>query len=421
MTNDHKSKGLSRRQFNRIAGMSVVGAAMSPAMANMGWAASDANPADIIAGVNPTMIIHNAKLGVMETPLALLREHDITPKELMFIRNHFPPEGKQAWMATTDAPAIEDWDIRVAGLVVRPRTITLKELKGMEQVTRTSVMQCAGNGRSFYAARAKAPGGQWKHGGLANVQWEGVPLNAVLGRLNVGPSDAATWLTANGADESPAPKGADLIKSYRLGDPALDNAILAIKLNGEPIPAVHGGPVRLIIPGYYGNMNVKFLNELSFETEQSPSPFQSKAYRAVNRPVEPGKFSVRDYNLGNSKPTYGFKIMSVIFAPLAEDMVKAGPVEIRGVAWNDGTAPITSIKVSRDGGKTWKAADLTLSDSPFAWHHWSLKTTLATGKHTLRVIATDATGRSQPLDGTARWNPKGYEWNGADSVTVKVS
>ncbi len=421
MTKDHKSKGLSRRQFNRIAGMSVVGAAMSPAMANMGWAGSDANPADIIAGVNPTMIIHNAKLGVMETPLALLREHDITPKELIYIRNHFPPEGRQAWMATIDAPEITEWNIRIGGLAVRPRPITLKDLNGVEQVKRVSVLQCAGNGRSYYAAKAKAPGGQWQHGGLANVAWEGVPLLAVLERANVGPADNATWLTANGADESPAAKGADLIKSYHLGDPALENAILATKMNGEPIPAVHGGPVRLIIPGYYGNMNVKFLNELSFETEQSPSPFQSKAYRIVNQRVEPGKFSVKDYNTGNSKPTYGYKIMSVIFAPLAEDMVKAGPVEVRGVAWNDGTAPITSIKVSKDDGKTWESADLKLSDSPFAWHHWSLKTTLEAGQHTLRVVVTDSIGRTQPLDGTARWNPKGYEWNGADSVTVKVS
>ncbi|MFK5997891.1 MAG: sulfite oxidase [Rhodobacterales bacterium] len=419
MTNDNPTKGLSRRQFNRFAGMSVLGAAVSPAAARMALAAGD-NPADIIAGVNSGMIIHNAKLGVMETPIALLREHNITPKELMFIRNHFPPEGKQAWMATTKAPAIENWDIRIGGLAVRPRTITLKDLKAMEQVKRASVMQCAGNGRSYYAAKEKAPGGQWKHGGLAHVEWEGVPLKAVLDAANVGPSSEARWLTANGADESPAPKGADLIKSYHLEDAALDNAILAIKMNGEPIPAVHGGPVRLIVPGYYGNMNVKFLDNLSFESLQSPTPFQSKAYRYPNTPVEPGKFTVKDYNQGNSRPTYGFKIMSVIFAPLAEDTVKAGPVEIRGVAWNDGTAPITSVKVSKDGGKTWKKATLKLSDSPWSWHHWSLKTSLEAGDHELRVIATDNIGRTQPLNGTARWNPKGYEWNGADLVKVTV-
>ena len=420
MTKDTSAKGVSRRQFNRLAGMTALGAAVSPAAARMAFAEGE-NPADIIAGVNDTMIIHNAKLGVMETPLQLLRDHDITPKEIMFIRNHFPPAGKQAWMATTEAPQVDTWNIRVAGLVVRPRTISLDELKKMDQVKRVSVMQCAGNGRSYYAAKSKAPGGQWQHGGLANVEWEGVPLKAVLEAVNVGPSDHAQWLTANGADESPAAKGADMIKSYHIDDPALDNAILALKLNGEPIPAVHGGPVRLIIPGYYGNMNVKFLSELSFETEQSPSPFQSKAYRAVNTPVEPGKFTVKDYSLGNSKPTYGFKIMSVIFAPLAEDKVKAGDVEIRGVAWNDGTAPITEVKVSKDGGETWENAELKLSESPWAWHHWSLKTKLDAGEHVLRVRAIDAIGRSQPLDGTAAWNPKGYQWNGVDTVKVTVS
>lgn len=401
--------------------MSVLGAAVSPMAARVALAGSTANPADIIKGVNPTMIIHNAKLGVMETPLALLREHDITPKNLMFIRNHFPPEGKQAWMATTDAPKITEWKIRVGGLVIRPRTITLKDLQGMKQVKRTSVLTCAGNGRAYYAAKAKAPGGQWHHGGLANVEWEGVPLKDVLDKVNVGPSKDVRFLTANGADESPAAKGADLIKSYPLEDAALDNAILALKLNGEPIAAVHGGPVRLIIPGYYGNMNVKFLDSLTYETEQSPTPFQSKAYRYPDMPVEPGKFTVSDYNTGNSRPTYAHKIMSIIFAPLTEDTVKAGPVEIRGVAWNDGTAPITSIKVSTDGGATWANADFKLADSPFAWHHWSLKTTLGKGTHALRVIATDAIGRTQPMDGTARWNPKGYEWNGVDNVPVTVA
>ena len=413
-------QGMTRRQFGKAAGATALGAALASTTSRMAMA-QDANPSEIIAGVVSEMKIHNAKLGVMETPLKLLREHRITPKEIMFIRNHFPPAGKQAWMGTNDAPEITEWNIRIGGLAVRPRTITLDDLKAMEQVEVESVMQCAGNGRSYFAAKAKVPGGQWQHGGMANVIWEGVPLRAVLEKADVGPADNARWLTANGADESPSPKGADMIKSYHIEDPALDHALLALKMNGEPIPAVHGGPVRLIIPGYYGNMNVKFVNELLYETEQSPSPFQSKAYRAVNQPVEPGQFTVKDYNIGNSKPTYGFKIMSVIFAPLAEDEVKAGPVTIRGVAWNDGTAKITSVRVSKDGGKSWEEATIEYADSPFAWQHWSLETTLEKGTHDLRVIATDAIGRTQPLDGNAAWNPKGYEWNGADLVTVTVA
>ncbi len=367
------------------------------------------------------MIIHNAKLGVMETPLSLLREHYITPKEIMYIRNHFPPAGKQAWYGTTDAPAVQDWKIRISGLVVRPRTITLDDLKAMKQVKLVAVMQCAGNGRYYFSQKAKVGGGQWKHGGMANVEWEGVPLRAVLEKADVGPAADARWITANGADESPAPKGADLIKSFRVEDPFLDNAILALKMNGEPIPAVHGGPVRLVIPGYYGNMNVKWLSEILYETEESPSPFQSKAYREVKKPVKPGTFTVKDYNTGNSTPTYAFKTMSVIFYPLAEDRVKAGPVEIRGVAWNDGLAPITSVRVSTDGGKTWQDATIEGGAGPWAWQKWSLKTSLDAGTHDLRCVASDALGRSQPLDGTVAWNPKGYEWNGADLVRVTVA
>ncbi len=417
MTRKPVSDGMTRREFGRLAGASALGAALASSTARMALA-QDANPAEIIKGVVDSMHIHNAKLGVMETPLQLLREHDITPKEIMFIRNHFPPAGKQAWMATIDAPEITQWNIRIGGLAVRPRTITLDDLKAMDQVKVVSVMQCAGNGRAYFSAFSKVGGGQWHHGGLANVEWEGVPLRAVLEKADVGPADSARWLTANGADESPSPKGADMIKSYHIDDPALDNAILAMKMNGEPIPAVHGGPVRLIIPGYYGNMNVKWLAELFYENEQSPSPFQSKAYRYVNHPVKPGQFTVKDYTVGNSKPTYGFKIMSVIFAPLAEDEVKAGPVTIRGVAWNDGTAKIVSVRVSKDGGKSWADAAIKYSDSPFAWHHWSLDTTLEKGTHELRVIATDELGRTQPLNGNAAWNPKGYEWNGADLVKV---
>lgn len=420
MTKKSQLNGMTRREFGKIAGASAMGAALASTTAHMAFAQT-ANPAEIIKGVNDTMVIHNAKLGVMETPLQLLRQHEITPKEIMYIRNHFPPEGKQAWMATNDAPQISEWDIRVGGLAVHPHTITLDDLKAMEQIKVVAVMQCAGNGRSYFATKAKAPGGQWQHGGMANVEWEGVSLRAVLEKANVAPSDSARWLTANGADESPSPDGADLIKSFHIEDPALDNAILAMKMNGEPIPAVHGGPVRLIIPGYYGNMNVKFVNELLYETEQSPSPFQSKAYRAVNRPVEPGKFSVKDYNLGNSKPTYGFKIMSVIFAPLAEDEVKAGATTIRGVAWNDGTAKIVSVRVSKDGGKTWDEATINHADSPYAWQQWSLDTTLDKGAHDIRVIATDEIGRTQPIDGTAAWNPKGYQWNGADQAMVTAT
>lgn len=425
MQRDDEEPGINmnRRQFGKAVSLGGLALGLAPQLLRSARAAGEtAQASTIIKGKVDGMIVHNAKLGVMETPLTLLREHYITPKNLIYNRTHFPVSGSRAWTATTEAPHFEHWTIDVTGLVERPRKIKLKDLQDMKQTKLTAVMQCAGNGRSFYAEKAKCPGSQWGHGGMANLEWEGVPLRAFIDSLELGISRDATYLTANGADNPPVHKGQDLIKSYHLEDPALDNAILALKLNGEPIPAIHGGPVRLVIPGFYGNMNVKFVNQLLFENEQSPSFFQSQAYRVPYKLVQPGSMSVADFTTQNSRPTYGFQIMSVIFSPLKEDgPLKAGKQEVKGVALNDGQVPITSVQVSADGGKSWQDASIEQPPTPFAWYRWKTHVDLDAGEHQLMVRATDAEGRTQPMDGTVRWNPKGYEWNGVDRVTVTVS
>jgi sulfite oxidase len=296
--------------------------------------------------------------------------------------------------------------------------VTIAELQARPQEKRVSVLQCAGNGRAFYAAKQKVGGGQWHNGGMGNVEWEGVPLKPFLADQKMNPSPTAHWLTAEGWDQPATPVGSDFAKSYHLADTALDHAILALKMNGEPIPCTNGGPVRLIIPGYYGNMNVKLLTELLFTAEQSPSVFQSVGYRMPNMPVEPGKFGANDYNWYNSRPTYGHAIKSVIFSPLAEDKPKAGNVTITGVAFNDGEATITQVEVSSDGGKSWTNADIKAPMSPWSWYHFSAKGKLAAGKNVLMCRATDALGRTQPINGLTRWNPRGYEWNGVDHVEI---
>jgi sulfite oxidase len=366
------------------------------------------------------MIIHNAKLGVMETPLHLLRTQARTPKDVLFNRLHYPHEGEAAWYATTAAPNRPDWTLQIDGLVQRPRDVKLADIARMDRVKRVAVMQCAGNGRSFYAARQKVAGGQWKNGGMGNVEWEGVPLRHFLAEMKVLPAASVRWLTAEGWDQPPTPEGSDFSKSYEIDDAALDNAILALSMNGEPIPAVHGGPLRLIIPGFYGNMNVKFLTKLLLMDEQSPSAFQSVGYRFPNKPVRPGEFKANDYTVHNSRPTYGHQIKSVIFSPLPEDRPGAGAVQVAGVAFNDGMAPINGVQVSSDGGHSWKAAEVKPAESPWAWYHWSASVTLGRGENTLMCAASDALGRTQPTDGLVRWNPRGYEWNGVDRVVVNA-
>lgn len=418
---------IDRRSFLQLAGAAgaagLVHLPDSPFLRSA-RAAEAASVDSIIHGKSAKMIIHNAKLGVMETPLGVLRAAQRTPKEIAYTRMHFPVSGENAWHATIDpAPQamIEQWRIRVGGLVQRPKTVTMADLQRMPSVQRTSVMQCAGNGRSYYWDKAKTPGSGWQHGGMANLSWEGVPVRALLDSLELNPSNEVRYLTANGRDVPVVSGGADLIKSVPLDAPQLDDAILALRMNGEPIPLVHGGPVRLIIPGFYGNMNVKWVTDLTLDPEQTPSAFMQKTYRMPHRPVEPGKFTVQDLTQDNSDPTYGFAIMSVVFGPMAGETVRGGDVTIHGVAWNDGVVPISEVRVSLDRGATWHAAEFEAPDGPYAWHPWQLRISLASGAHEIRVRAIDAWGRTQPTDGLTTWNPGGWDWHGIDRVPFQVA
>ncbi len=359
----------------------------------------------------------------METPLAMLRKYDHTPKEILFNRFHYPHEGDAAWYATTAAPSAEmvkNWTIRVDGLVQRPRTLTIADLQKMPQEKRVSVLQCAGNGRSFYAAKQKVAGGQWKNGGMGNVEWEGVPLMPLLDRSQDGAEPGGAM--ADGRGMGPAGDTGRLrlrqeLPSLRPG-PEQRHPRPEDERRADPGDQWRSGPADH--PRLLRQHERQAADGTAVCREQSPSAFQSVGYRMPLVPVEPGQFEANDYTIHNSVPTYGHKIKSVIFSPLPEDGAKAGAVEITGVAFNDGEAKITMVEVSADGGKTWVNADIKPPESPWAWHHWSAKATLASGANTLMCRATDALGRSQPMDGLTRWNPRGYEWNGVDRVDITV-
>lgn len=157
---------------------------------------------------------------------------------------------------------------------------------------------------------------------------------------------------------------------------------------------------------------------LRFEVEESSNHHHVGRYRTPLRPLQPG--AAFTSTLENSEPNWEMRIKSVIFAPLAGARVSAGKVEVQGVAWNDGQSKIEAVEVSSDGGQSWRKAKLTWPKSVYAWHPWSLKLKLRTGTHTILSRAIDVQGRAQPLDGTVAWNPAGYIWNGADSVSVEV-
>ena len=199
----------------------------------------------------------------------------ITPSDELYIRNNLPPPD-EAEIADRDA-----WEVSFEG-VANPRAVTLGELKGMGVETVATVLQCSGNGRGLHDHEAS--GSPWTVGAAGNVLWSGVPVRVVAEALG-GTTDGANFMTSTGGETLPEgidPKSVVVERSVPI-DYALENAILAWEMNGEPVPLAHGGPLRVVTPGYYGINNVKYVKKVAFAPEESDAKIQVSGYRV--RPV----------------------------------------------------------------------------------------------------------------------------------------
>ncbi len=365
-----------------------------------------------IPGVDPRLEVMNAVPLVLSTPVHLLKENRITDKNVLFIRNI-----QDLDEAMTMAPLpLEGWEIELTGLI-RPYRVVIKatDLLEMEQVEYEMILQCSGNGRNEYGGIKGTP---WNQGGVGNVKFAGVPIKAILAKHGVEVDPQVKYITAEGQDGPMGTEKPDLEHSIPVAD-VLERGIIALRLNGEPIPGIHGGPVRLVTPGLFGTMQIKWVTRLRFETAESPCFYHATEYRMPNTLLQPGeKFK---FTLENSRPTWDIRLMSYILDPLPGAKLKAGPVTVMGVSYNDGKAPIESVLVSVNKGETWKPAELDVPESPYAWTLWRTEKTLEPGTHEIWARATDGLGRSQPLDGKIYWNPNGYEWTGIfkNEVTVE--
>ncbi|HEV3021712.1 MAG TPA: sulfite oxidase [Pirellulales bacterium] len=376
-----------------------------------GFAAPAARADSIVAGKDARLVVHAAHPAVFETPLDLLVAQ-LTPTPLLFVRNNQQP----ADAASIKPRELSGWKIELAGLVDQTRSIDAVELAGLKQIEHEMVVQCSGNSRSLFAAAAKTKGTQWGRGGMGNVRFAGVALSTLVEHCGVKIKPEARFLTAEGQDE-PAAGESDFEHSLPL-DEALARSMIALRLNGQSLPAIHGGPVRLVTPGYYGTMHVKWLNRLRFDPRESDHTSQIPHYRTPREPIEPGHdFS---FTYDNSDPNWRMKIKSVVLSPAAGAKLAAGDTKVAGVAFNDGQSRIESVLVSQDSGRRWQTAALETPDSPYAWYRWHTTLTLRPGRHQIWARAIDQQGRSQPLDGSIGWNPHGYAWNGVEKIDVSV-
>ena len=348
---------------------------------------------------------------VLETPDSLLAASRVTPSSALFVRNHHGAKHLEGMQSRAMSG-----DLELSGLIDKPIRYPLAELAKLPKTEVEMVLQCSGNFRFQFSKLSPIKGTPWNKGGIGNVRFAGVRIDEFLKASGVTLSKHAKYLTAEGADQPEKTGQIDYEKSIPL-DVAISRGILATELNGTALPTVHGGPLRLVVPGYYGNVQVKWLTKLRLEASETSNFFQIPDYRTPKLRIEPG--AAIEYTFDNSDPNFDMKINSRIFAPEDGAMIAAGKkMDVRGVAWNDGSAALVAVELSKDQGATWSSTRLAASAGPYAFREWSTTSQFEKGEHSLWIRAVDALGRIQPIDGGLFWNPGGYGWNAIEKIRV---
>lgn len=306
------------------------------------------------------------------------------PNELFFVRSNGP------------TPEIDPstWNLTIAGEVERPRDISLAYLEAMPQVEQASFLECTGNSRSRFDPVAE--GTTWKNDAAGNAVWGGVRLRDLLNEAGV--REAGVEVVSQGGDLETMQRGIPVGVAMQLG------TLVALRMNGEPLPAAHGFPARLIVPGWAGIASTKWLTRLTVSDRPFVGPFQGElyvVYDADGTPVQP----VRE-----------MPVKSIIAIPTDGDVLDAAPV-VSGFAWS-GYGGIAKVETSLDQGQSWQPATIVAEAGPFSWVHWEQQLDLTPGRYDIVARATDRRGLAQPW--TAFWNQKGYFMNAIQHVSFTI-
>jgi sulfite oxidase len=279
-------------------------------------------------------------------------------------------------------------------------------LEGFQQTTVIATMQCAGNRRASLLSVRDIPGEDpWGGGATGTGKWTGVRLADVLAAAGVG--DGAHHVAFSAHDVSRLPRPAQPYgSSIPIQKAMAGEVLLAWAMNDADLTAVHGAPVRVVVPGYIGARSVKWIDRITVQTEPSDNYFQATAYRILPPDVDPAK----------ACPGDGISLSSValnceILRPVHGEQIHPGPVRISGYAFAGDDRSIERVDISTDAGQTWHQAELDEQASPWAWRLWHTTVNLNPGRVNVRARAWDSTGATQPQSPEHVWNPKGYANN----------
>lgn len=396
---DWSNSSLSRRAWLAKAGGLAAALALGATVNPFRLAALAAEPERVVIPGKEGLIVRSPRPLNLEMPMGSL-DSWITPVSLHFVRNHY------------EVPVVapEQWRLQVDGMVKNPLTLALDEVKRLPAVEAVVTLECAGNGRGFYDP--KVPGTQWERGAVGTARYRGVRLADVLERAGV--REAGKHVLFDGADLPPVPTAPDFARSIPLEKAMSPETLLAFEMNGEPLPAAHGFPLRAIVPGWIGSANVKWLARVTVLEREHDGHFMVKAYRMPRSPVAPGA----TLDPLDMKVVTELDVKSVIARPSDGSTLKPGTVRVAGAAWA-GQQEIERVEVSTDFGRTWQPARLGADRARHAWRLWEFDWVVRErGAYVVMARATDTLGRIQPI--LPSWNPKGYLWNVIDRVRVNV-
>ncbi len=342
------------------------------------------------------LVVHRAHPLNCETSIPALVGGVVMPNASFYLRNHFH-------IPNLDP---ENYRLTVGGLVERPLSLSLRELRAMRSHSLAVTLECAGNGRTLFDPPVE--GEKWDLGAVSTAEWTGVPLVELLERAGVR-TDAREVLFrgADGGIVDGRPEPIRFERSLRLDDTHLADALLAYAMNGEPLPIQHGHPLRLVVPAWYAVTSVKWLTEIELIDRQFSGFFQADRYL----------YQWNREGTSVSEPVTLQRVRSLITEPSSDQQVQRGERVIRGVAWS-GAAAIARVEVSvGEGG--WREARLVGAPQRGSWRWWELITRFdEPGVFSVRARATDVAGHTQP--DRAEWNRLGYGNNSIQRVRIRV-
>jgi sulfane dehydrogenase subunit SoxC len=328
-------------------------------------------------------------------PLEALR-HPITPAGLHYLLIHY------------DIPAVDpgSFEVEIGGAVERPLSLSLDDLRERERVALPVTFECAGNGRALLEPRPVSQ--PWLTGAVGTAEWAGAALGPLLEEAGVKPGAVEVLFT--GLD-----RGVEggVAQAYERALPVAEafGGLLAYEMNGVPLPPQHGFPLRLVVPGWYGMQNVKWLTRITLLEEPFEGYQNAVGYRMYDADGNPGEPVTRMLPRSLTVPPGVPDFLT------RERRLEAGPVSLQGRAWS-GYGPIERVEVSTDGGRTFGDARLEDPLGEAAWIGWRFEWDAPPGEHVISSRATDGAGNTQPLE--PPWNLKGYANNAVERIPVLV-